>query len=44
MSAAGAVEVASRIVLGLVGGSKVPLASVRGSGADIAGLWDWWVL
>ena len=31
-------EDASWVVLGLVGGPEVPLASVRGSGPDMAGL------
>ncbi len=34
----GPLGIASRVVLGLVGASKVPLASVRGSGADMTGL------
>ena len=37
-------EDASWVVLDLVGGSRVPLASVRGSGADMISLWDWEVL
>ena len=32
-------EDASKVVVGLVGGFEVPLASVRGNGADMAGLW-----
>ena len=44
LSAGGAVEDESRVVLAFVGGSKVPLASVRGSGADMVGLWYWDVL
>ena len=41
LSAGGAVEEESRVVLDLGVGSKVPLASVRGSGADMVGLWKW---
>lgn len=33
-------EDASRVVLGLLDEFKVPLASVRGNGADMAGLWE----
>ena len=29
------------VVVGLTGGSRVLLASVRGSGADMVGLWNW---
>ena len=40
LSAGGAVEDGSRVVVGLVGESKVPLASVRGNGADMVALWN----
>ena len=45
LSAGGAVEEEeSWVVLGLDGGSRVLLASVRGNGADMVGLWNWNVL
>ena len=40
ISAWGAVVEGEGVVVGLEGGSKVPLASVRGSAADMAGLWS----
>lgn len=43
-SAGGAVEGEDRVVLGLEGGFIEPLVSVRGSGADMVGLWYWDVL